>query len=35
MVQVTMKHDLFDAHVGLHVDFTSILHSLDPVVPQA
>ena len=27
IVQVTMKHDPFDAMYGIHVDFTSIVHS--------
>jgi hypothetical protein len=30
---VTMKHDPFN--VGIHVDFTSILHSLALLAPQA
>jgi hypothetical protein len=36
IVQVIMKHVPFDAiiHVGIHVDFTSILYSLSPLVPQ-
>jgi hypothetical protein len=28
IVQVTMKHESIWCHVGIHVDFTSILHSL-------
>ena len=35
IVQVTMKHDPLDANVGIHVDFTSVLHSHTPLVPQA
>ena len=36
IVQAAMKYDPFDAHVGIHVDYTSIiLHSHTPLVPQA
>ena len=35
IIQVTMKHDPFRWHVGIHVDFTSILHSHTPLVPRA
>ena len=34
VVQVTMKHDPFDVMQGIHVDFTSILHSHTLLVPQ-
>ena len=34
-VQVTMKHDPIRCHVGIHVDFTSILHSHTPLVPKS
>ena len=33
-IQVTTKRDPFDAMLGIHVDFTSILHSHTPLVPQ-
>ena len=32
-VHVTMKHDPFDAHVGIHVDFTIHLAFTYSVVP--
>ena len=35
IAQVTMKHDPFWGHVGIYVDFTSILHSLTRLVPRA
>jgi hypothetical protein len=34
IVQMTMKHDPIRCHVGIHVDFTSILLSHTPLVPQ-
>ena len=35
IVQVTMKHDPFDAHVEIHVEVTSILHPHTRLVPRA
>jgi hypothetical protein len=35
IIQVTMKHDPILCHVGIHVGFTSTLHSLAPWIPQA
>ena len=34
LVQLTMKRDPFDVIIGIHVDFTSILQSRTPLVPQ-
>ena len=34
IVQVTKKHDPIDG-VGIHIDFTSILHSLTPFGPSS
>ena len=35
IVQGIMRDGPFDCHVGIHVDFTSILHSHASLVPQA
>ena len=34
IVPVTMKYDPFRCHVGIHVNFASILYSHTPLVPQ-